>query len=237
MAEKETKKMGRRDFLKIGGMGAAGVVATGVAGKISAAQKAVAGTRRLGMVIDLRKCYGCHACSVSCKAEFNVPLGFWRSWVTVAEKGSFPHVSRHFLPRLCNHCKDAPCVTVCPTHATYKREDGIVMQKDKDCIGCKTCIAACPYDVRFRHPDKKVVNRCDFCVHRIDNGYVPSCVNACPAGARIFGDLNDPKSEIHKIVSRNPVQVLRPEMNTNPHVFYIGLDSYSTQVSIKHNYR
>jgi tetrathionate reductase subunit B len=180
---------------------------------------------RYGMVIDLRKCYGCHSCSIACKSEFNVPLGVWRSWVKVIDKGKYPNVKRSFLPRLCNHCKNPPCVSVCPTQASYRDEEqGLVDIREGRCIGCKMCIVACPYDARFTHPTKKVANKCDFCIHRVEKGVVPSCVNTCPSDARIFGDLNDPNSEVRKLVDANNVQVLKPELDTEPSVFYIDLD-------------
>ncbi len=180
---------------------------------------------RYGMVIDLRKCYGCHSCSIACKSEFNVPLGVWRSWVKVIDKGKYPNVKRSFLPRLCNHCKNPPCVSVCPTQASYRDEEkGLVDIREDRCIGCKMCIVACPYDASFTHPTKKVANKCDFCIHRVGKGVVPSCVNTCPSNARIFGDLNDPDSEVRKLVDANNVQVLKPELDTEPSVFYIDLD-------------
>ena len=180
---------------------------------------------RYGMVIDLRKCYGCHSCSIACKSEFNVPLGVWRSWVKAIDKGKYPNVKRSFLPRLCNHCKKPPCVSVCPTQASYRDEEkGLVDIREERCIGCKMCIVACPYDARFTHPTKKVANKCDFCIHRVEKGVVPSCVNTCPSNARIFGDLNDPNSEVRKLVDANNVQVLKPELDTEPSVFYIDLD-------------
>lgn len=221
MAEKETKKMDRRDFLKISGMGAAGVVATGVAGKISAAQKAIAGTRRLGMVIDLRKCYGCHACQVACKAEFNVPLGGFKTWVKVYVEGTYPRVTKRFLPVLCNHCENQPCVRICPTKASHVEENGVVAIDENKCIGCGACITACPYNVRFFNKNSKKADKCDFCMHLVKKGIVPTCVNACPADARVFGDLNDPQSEISKLIASEPVQVLKPAVGTQPHVFYI----------------
>lgn len=221
------KKLTRRDILKLSGLGAAALATAGIAGKARAAKTAVEKTiapRRLAMVIDLDKCTGCHACSVACKAEFNIPLGVWKSWVKIGEKGTFPHTGRYFLPRLCNHCTEAPCVTICPTKASYIREDGIVMIDDKKCIACKSCRAVCPYDSRFTHPIKKTADKCDFCLHRVDEGVVPACVNTCPAQARIFGDLNDPDSEVSKLIASNSVQQLKPELGTKPNVFYIGAD-------------
>lgn len=178
-----------------------------------------------GMVIDVRRCIGCHACTVACKSEFDVPLGENRSWVEYVEKGEHPNVGRSFLPRLCNHCSEPPCVSVCPTNATYKREqDGIVVIDDGLCIGCKYCILACPYDARFLNPVTGFADKCDFCIHRVSQGLVPSCVNTCVGGARIFGDLGDPDSNISKVIASNRVTVLRREMGTFPNVYYIGAD-------------
>jgi tetrathionate reductase subunit B len=178
-----------------------------------------------GMVIDVRRCIGCHACTVACKSEFDVPLGVNRSWVEYVEKGVYPNVGRSFLPRLCNHCSEPPCVGVCPTNATWKRDqDGIVVIDSGLCIGCKYCIQACPYDARFLNPVTKVADKCDFCIHRVSQGLVPSCVNTCVGGARIFGDLGDPDSDISKVVASNRISVLRGEMGTFPNVYYIGAD-------------
>jgi tetrathionate reductase subunit B len=190
--------------------------------------------KRYGMAIDLRKCCGCQACAVACKSEFNVRLGGYRSWVNEAEKGKFPITNRFFLPRLCNHCETPGCTRVCPTKASYIREDGIVMVDKDQCIGCRYCMQACPYGARYfnwlddKSTDKArafgTVDKCDFCFHRISNGVVPSCVNTCPAKARIFGDLNDTESEISKFIGKNAAQTLMPEFGTKPHVYYVGAD-------------
>jgi len=176
------------------------------------------------MVVDLRRCYGCHACSVACKAEQDVPLGYFKSWVIVSEKGRYPNVQRNFVPVLCNQCNKPPCVALCPTGATKQHENGIVTQDASVCIGCKYCIQACPYGARYADPKTKTVQKCDFCLHRIEQGMLPACVNTCNARARVFGDLNDPNSAVSQLIASNAVQTLRRAMGTEPRVFYIGLD-------------
>lgn len=223
----ETAAVNRRDFLKTSVATAAAGAGTATLPSAAATAAAAANGRpkHYGMLIDVRRCYGVHACSVACKAEFNVPLGKTRSWVEYVEKGTYPNVSRSFLPRLCNQCSEPNCVSVCPTNATYKRkEDGIVVVDQDICIGCKYCIQACPYDARFTHPDTGTVDKCDFCIHRVSQGLEPACVEACPSRARIFGDLNDPDSEISRMIAINPVTVLRPDKGTKPNVFYIAAD-------------
>lgn len=219
----------RRRFLKTVAAGATGGIAAAALPALPhaslTAPDTAPGKTQYGMLIDLRKCIGCQACSIACKAEFDVPLGNTRSWVEYVEKGAFPNVGRSFLPRLCNHCSNPPCVTVCPTGATYKRaQDGVVVVDTGVCIGCKYCVQACPYDARFLNPVTGFADKCDFCVHRVSRGVAPSCVNTCPSGARIFGDLNDPNSRISKEIARNRVSVLRDEMGTQPNVYYIDAD-------------
>ncbi|MFQ6092320.1 MAG: 4Fe-4S dicluster domain-containing protein [bacterium] len=179
---------------------------------------------RYAMVIDLRKCIGCHSCSVACKAELDVPLGVFASWVKIIEKGTYPNVSRSFLPSLCNNCENPICVTNCPVEASYKREDGIVMVDPHRCIGCHYCMASCPYDVRYVNPLKDIVQKCSFCVHRVEAGIEPACVETCLGAARFFGDMNDTKSTVAQLLATNPVHVLKPEMATDPRVYYIGAD-------------
>ncbi len=214
---------GRRAVLKVGAFGA--LAAWGAADKTLASRGTANKQKRYAMVIDLRRCIGCCACSVACKSEFGVPLGVWRSWVKQIERGKFPNTQRHFLPRLCNHCENPPCVEACPTKSAYQREDGANLVREERCIGCRLCVAACPYNARFSHPDKNIANKCTFCVHRVDKCLVPACVNTCQGRARIFGDLNDPASQVAKLVAREPVQVLKPELGTEPRVFYIASDT------------
>jgi len=189
--------------------------------------------KRYGFLIDLRRCIGCQTCQIVCKSENDVPIGVFRAWVKEIEKGKYPKASRSFLPLLCNNCEHPICVTVCPVHANRKREDGIVTTDPHRCVACRYCMAACPYEVRYVNPFKKIVQKCNWCEHRIDQGLLPLCVLACPTGARIFGDLKDPNSEIFKLLSENPFQVIMPEMGTDPHVFYIGFDEDAVKIKRK----
>ena len=196
--------------------------------------------RKWAMVIDLRRCIGCQACFAACKSENGVPLGIQYTWVEAHEEGKYPNIKLTFLPRLCNHCDNPPCTPVCPVGATYKREDGIVMQDVNRCIGCRYCMAACPYEVRsflWKEPTgawpqawKGVaeakhgfVVKCHGCFHRIEKGLKPACVDACVGGARIFGDWDDPGSEVRRIVNTIPTQRLKAYLGTRPMVFYVGL--------------
>ncbi len=224
---------------------------------------------RWGMVIDLDKCVGCQACTTACKEENNVPHGspqeqgqrreiYWNRVIAVSE-GEYPTGRVELISMPCMHCDDAPCVTVCPAKATYHRDDGIVMQDFRRCIGCRYCIVACPYGVRsfnfkdqieeeYHRPDlppdrvdrgpwpfpqriRGVVEKCTFCFHRIDQGLkegkkigvdvVPACVEGCPTKARTFGDLDDPDSEVSRLLASRGNFRLREELSTHPKVYYL----------------
>lgn len=175
-----------------------------------------------GKVIDHQSCIGCHACTTACKSENEVPLSVTRTYVKYVDIGTFPQARRAFQVTRCNQCDDAPCTTACPTAAMHRRDDGIV-DFDKDlCIGCKACIAACPYDAIFINPDDGAAEKCNFCAHRLDVGLEPACVTVCPTQAILVGDLEDPTSEVARIVGREPVTVRRPEKGTRPKLFYRG---------------
>jgi Fe-S-cluster-containing dehydrogenase component/formate-dependent nitrite reductase membrane component NrfD len=180
---------------------------------------------RYGFVIDHRKCIGCHACTVACKEENRVPLGAFRTWVKYVEKGTFPHTRRYFSVLRCNHCDDAPCVTICPTVALYRRADGIVDFDNARCIGCKSCMQACPYDALYIDPDTRTAAKCHYCAHRIEVGLEPACVIVCPEQAIVAGDLDDPASPIARLVAREQVEVRKPEQGTRPKVYYVGAES------------
>ncbi len=176
-------------------------------------------------LIDNRRCIGCHACSVACKAEHEVPLGVARTWVKYIDKGVFPETRRTFQVTRCNHCEDAPCVEICPTSALFQRKDGIVDFDGRRCIGCKACLQGCPYDALYIDPQTETAAKCNFCAHRVEVGLEPPCVTVCPTQAIVAGDLHDPGSPITRLVSRLPVQVRKPEKGTRPKVFYIEGDA------------
>jgi Fe-S-cluster-containing dehydrogenase component len=206
--------------------------------------------KKYAMLIDLRRCVGCTSCQVSCKMENGVPVGSFRSRVSIADVGDFPAAKRHFLPMVCNQCDTAPCIMVCPVPgATTKREDGIVDVNRDLCIGCGQCIAGCPYGARYLHEsipvkndpkpyyakvpalrnkpvkDLRVVDKCDFCLQRLEAGMEePACARNCFGKAIVFGDVNDPESRIAKLIKSEKVQVLHQEYGTSPRVYYIAAD-------------
>ena len=179
---------------------------------------------RYGFLINQEICIGCGACTLACKSEHEVPLGNFRTWVKIVEKGSFPNTKKSFLVQRCNHCQDAPCVEICPTRALYKRPDGIVDFNKDACIGCKSCMVACPYEALYIDPATDTAAKCNFCAHRTDHGLQPACVIVCPVQAIISGDLEDPTTEISRLVGRGNVQVRKPEKNTKPQLYYLGAD-------------
>ncbi len=173
-------------------------------------------------VIDHASCIGCHACTTACKSENEVPLAVTRTYVKAVDVGVFPQARRAFQVTRCNQCEDSPCTTACPTSAMYRRADGIVDFNKASCIGCKACIAACPYDAIFINPEDHSAEKCNFCAHRIDMALEPACVTVCPTEAIMVGDLNDPGSRVAQMVHRQPVAVRRPEKETRPKLFYRG---------------
>lgn len=196
------------------------------------------------MVVDIKRCVGCFACHMACKAEHNTPPGVFWSRVLEKEEGNFPTVSKTFLPIMCFHCQEPPCEDICPTRATKKEDNGIVSIDYDACIGCRACIMACPYQNRYYwgkpkdttyFPDQSnpyeltatkefqraVVQKCDFCETRLDQGLEPACVVTCPAKARTFGDLDDPTSEISRLLKERKGFQLHSELGTDPSVYYI----------------
>jgi molybdopterin-containing oxidoreductase family iron-sulfur binding subunit len=194
------------------------------------------------MVIDLKRCIGCYACQLSCKAEHGTPPGVFFARVLKHEEGTYPSVRQLFLPVLCNHCEEAPCVDACPTGASFKWEDGVVDIDHDKCVGCKTCMMACPYGNRYfndqaqhyfpqgptdyeqarmsRH-QTDVVMKCNFCRERRAEGKLPACVANCPTIARTFGDLDDPTSEVSRLIKERGGFPLHPELGTKPSVYYL----------------
>ena len=201
---------------------------------------------RWGMVFDMKRCIGCNACVVGCKQENSLPDGVFFTKTLSEEYGVYPAVNRVYIPTLCNHCEDAPCEKVCPSGATYTRDDGIVMVDSDKCIGCGSCAVACPYDQRtelsaemfkgglfqegeltpfeeqgYGRYTPGMVTKCDFCSGRVDAGLDPACVVTCPTDARIFGDLDDPNSKPSKLIRERGGRQPLPEKNTRPKVYYI----------------
>lgn len=200
---------------------------------------------RWGMAVDTERCIGCWSCAVICKSENDVPLGMWWNRILTAgehldrpERDEHGRLAMHWVPLSCQHCDDAPCLKVCPTSATFSTKNGIVLVDAADCIGCRYCMAACPYGVRvfnwgeadrpvdFDHGMVKArpvgtVEKCTFCVHRLEEGQVPSCVWSCPAQARIFGDLDDPDGRLVEVIESRGGRQLMEEKGTKPKVFYL----------------
>jgi tetrathionate reductase subunit B len=188
---------------------------------------------RWSIILDLDKCIGCHACTIACKTQNNTPMGIdWpyvqpvgdpKSWGGEGIPiGEFPNLSLFWLPVLCMHCGNPPCVAQCPAHALTKRDDGIVLFDKDRCIGCRMCSWACPYDIPRYSPDDGTIEKCHLCYYRIDEGKLPACVEACVYGARIFGDLEDPDSEASKVLARKKGRQALPEFGTDPSIRYVG---------------
>ena len=213
----------RRNFLR-------GIpVITAAAATVPTPAMAETSKHHWGMLVDVRKCIGCQACTVSCIQENVVPEGSFRTVVStysVKVNDSVQPAGTYVLPRLCNHCDEPPCVPVCPVSATYKRADGIVVVNNERCVGCAYCVQACPYDARFINHETNKADKCTFCAHRVEAGLLPACVETCVGGARIFGDLNDANGVLRKQLDANKdkLKVLKPEQGTKPQLYYIGLD-------------
>lgn len=211
----------RREAFQAAGkaaLGGAAVAALGIPGVARAAQ-----AKQWGMLIDLRRCIGCKACSVACKAENDVPLGVFRRRVRTKMEGAYPAAKRHFLPISCFHCAKPTCLEKCPEKAISKEPEGyVVVDKDK-CKTKKVCTVACPYSNMFINPVTKKADKCTFCEHRVKNGLVPACVQTCQGEAILFGDLQDADSDIAKAIKANKAEVLKPDAGTAPSFYYIGL--------------
>jgi Fe-S-cluster-containing dehydrogenase component/formate-dependent nitrite reductase membrane component NrfD len=177
---------------------------------------------RWAKVVDHTRCIGCHACSTACKSENQVPIGVHRTYVKYVDVGRFPQARRAFQVTRCNQCAEPPCVEACPTAAMHQRPDGIVDFDKRVCVGCKACLAACPYDAIFINPEDGSAEKCNFCAQRLDIGLEPACVVVCPTEAILVGDLNDGTSRVSETVGRDIVAVRRPEKETRPKLFYKG---------------
>ena len=189
-----------------------------------------------GFVINNKTCIGCHACTVACKSEHDVPIGVNRTHVKYIEKGSYPDSTREFSVHRCNHCEDSPCTKICPTTALFTRSDGIVDFDDDRCIGCKSCMQACPYDALYIDPNKGTAAKCNYCAHRIEHSYEPACVIVCPTESIVSGDLSNPESAISQLVATHNTTVRKPESGAEPNLYYIDaseemLDPMATELT------
>lgn len=252
-SSQKDQSVGRREFLNEV-CGFAGPVLLGVIRlpaldeQAAGANEQEAPQRLYGMGVDVNKCIGCGRCAAACKVENDVPEEphFFNTWIeryVIQTNGEVvvdspnggidgfpPTVSEggirrtFFVPKLCNHCTDAPCVQVCPVGATFTTDDGVVLVDEEYCIGCRYCIQACPYGARWFHPEKRVASKCTWCYHRLVDGLVPACVEVCPTGARIFGEVDGRATPLARFRRLNDLQVLKPHLNTKPKVFYANLD-------------
>jgi len=176
---------------------------------------------RFGMVIDTRTCVGCTDCVVACKTENDVPEGLNRDWIATETTGRFPTLHLEIRTERCNHCDNPPCVACCPTGASHVDPFGaIVLVTPGLCIGCKACLASCPYDARFVHP-QGYADKCTFCIHRVKDGLDPACVSVCPAHCMTFGDLDDPNSAVGRQLASRANHALIPAAGTKPRIFYL----------------
>lgn len=245
-------KLSRREFLELSGKSVLTMLALSLPKELLALPEEMSKfdweDYYWGYGIDIEKCIGCGKCVTACKAENNVPIEpfFFRTWVErYAERNDnkidvdspnggmdgFPELidksnikKSFFVPKICNHCEHPPCVQVCPVGATYKTKDGVVLVDPSYCIGCRYCIQACPYGARFLHPEKRVAEKCTLCYHRITKGLKPMCVEACPTGTRIFGNLKEKNSVISKFLRVKKINVLKPDLGTKPKAYYAGMD-------------
>ena len=245
--EEEEARLNRRAFLR-----KCAAVAPLLLGffpaQTRASKKGNSGGHYYGMGIDVEKCIGCGQCADACKSENDVPREpyFFRTWVEryrIEEDGEvavespnggidgFPPapgdagtLRTFFVPKLCNHCANPPCVQVCPVGATYTTEDGVVLVDSEYCIGCRYCIQACPYGARFLHPVTRTAEKCTFCYHRVAQDLQPACVEVCPTDARIFGDVRRRNSPLARFVRFNKIQTLKAHLNTESKVLYANLD-------------
>ena len=240
----------RRDLFAVGGkflmLASVGATLELITGAETAPDAYKMADHWWGMIIDVDKCIGCGNCVRACSNENNVPKGYFRTWVEryQVEEGvenpkvdspngaidGFPpapadeRLKSFFIPKLCNHCADSPCVQVCPVGATFVSPDGVVMVDEKYCLGCRYCVQACPYGCRYLHPETQTVDKCTLCYHRITKGLTTACCENCPTGSRQLVDFKNPKDPVHEFLRNNKVQVLKPQMATKAKVYYKDLD-------------
>jgi Fe-S-cluster-containing dehydrogenase component len=173
------------------------------------------------MAIDTVRCVGCMDCVVACKTENEVPEGLCRDWIVTEAAGAFPDTRLEIRSERCNHCDRPPCVHCCPTGASHVEDFGRLVQITSGlCIGCKACLAACPYDARYVHP-RGYADKCTFCVHRVKDGLSPACVAVCPTHCMHFGDLDDPHSEVSRLLASRRHHALQPEVGTGPRIYFL----------------
>jgi Fe-S-cluster-containing dehydrogenase component len=177
---------------------------------------------RWAMAVDTRTCVGCGACVIGCKTENAVPMGYSRDWIFTETTGTFPDLAMTVRSERCGQCADAPCVRACPTGSSHYGPGGIVLVTTAKCSGCKACIAACPYGARFVDPRTHTVDKCTWCVHRLEKGIpTTSCQEMCPTQSIVVGDFNDPRSEVARLVATREAYTLQPEQGTEPMLFFL----------------
>jgi len=182
--------------------------------------------KRYGLVIDLERCIGCHTCTIACKLENGIEKDSGIRGKTIggpykdSPAGEYPRLSMHFLPVPCMHCEAPPCMEACPQEAISKRADGIVLIDGEKCDGCRVCVPECPYDVLVEDEEKQIVRKCTLCAHRVDEGVEPFCVTCCETEAMSFGDLNDPETQVSKLIAERTARPLKPEAGLHPAVYY-----------------
>ncbi len=179
-------------------------------------------TPRYVIVVFNQKCVRCKACAVACRAENDVPEEYSRNWITESpERGEFPNLGITFEPGQCMQCDNPHCARVCPVGATDKGEHGVVHINTDTCIGCRYCMMACPYDARYYDRERGIVDKCNYCYGRVRSGREPACVATCPSRARVFGDINDPQSEVSRLLAKYRTQRRKVEAGTGPQIYYV----------------